>query len=229
MDEDEHQSGQWDDTQAAAGAEPTPSQVELMAQIREVLAQAGRLPAERKLAEQLGVKRHQLRIALGFLRDTGDAPQPRPRNPRKPRRAGAKDIVRNTNPIEVIELRMMIEPTLARLAALRATPNMILEMKKIADQIDKGGKDRAGDLHRLIAQASGNALAHELYDMLRQIEGEVRMSAASGHNLRPNSDTDEHRAIIAAIAGRDPDTAERGMRRHLASIHQLMIGAGLTR
>lgn len=205
------------------GVGPSPEQARIMAALREELVPGGPLPAERKLAEKLGVKRHQLRIALRYLREEGSAPAPRPRNRTKVAPPQAQEMVRNTNPVEVLELRMMIEPPLARLAALRATPNMIAEMQRIADQIAEGGRRyNAGDLHRAIAQASGNTLAYELYDLLRSIERDVRLSANVASGLTPPADAAEHRAIIEAIAARDPELAERMMRGHLASIHALM-------
>ncbi|MTE01563.1 FCD domain-containing protein [Paracoccus sp. YIM 132242] len=209
-------------------AEPTPAQAEIMKRVRVEMEGDGPLPAERKLAEKLGVKRHQLRIALSYLREAGDVPRAKPRNRRRDAQPGPSDITNHTNPVEVIELRMMIEPTLARLAALRATPSMIADMKRVADAISKGGRDRSGDLHRMIASASGNALASEIYGLLRRVEAAVRLDVGHGGSLRPLSDTDEHLAIIEAISERRPDLAEQAMRRHLSSIHQMMIAAGLS-
>lgn len=218
-----------DETQPQdADARPTETQSQIMTLVRAEMDDMGRLPAERKLAEKLGVKRHQLRIALKFLREEGAVPRARPRNPAKSRRGGAQDMVSDTNPLEVIELRIMIEPTLARLAALRATPNMIAEMTRTADAIARGGAGRRGDLHSMIAAASGNVLASQVYDLLREVERDVRMNAGAVEALHPPDDSDQHMAIIAAIAARDPERAERTMRSHLAAIHRMMLSAGIS-
>ena len=73
------------------------------------------------MAEALNVKRHQLRRALAALRANGEiAPAEAKRKPLVGH--NGENLVRDTNPMEVIEMRIAIEPFLARLAALRASP-----------------------------------------------------------------------------------------------------------
>ncbi|AMY70477.1 FadR/GntR family transcriptional regulator [Frigidibacter mobilis] len=187
--------------------------------ILRIQAQDGFLPAERSLAQRLNIKRHLLRRALLALRHRGELPQPRPRRS-LPAAGRVGGIARDTNPVEVMELRLMIEPPLARLAAVRASPNQIAQMLALVDGGGHSGGS-AADLHRLIAAASGNALARVIHDMVRSIDHEVRLTAHAG-NLHPANDADEHRAIVEAIAGRNPEAAEAAMRVHLASIHRVL-------
>src|SRR6516165_342509 len=84
---------------------------EIVVAIRAIAARQ-KLGSERALADALNVKRHQLRRALAAMRPNGE------------------HLVRATNPLEVIEMRIAIEPFLARLAALRASP---FEMAAIND------------------------------------------------------------------------------------------------
>lgn len=197
----------------------------LIEQIRQLAEGRAKLPAERPLAEMLGVKRHQLRRALSAMRAQGELPEPKPRVTRA---RGPLDMVSNTNPVEVIEMRMMIEPTLARLAALRATPARIEAMQKAVREIaEAGGEARAVDLHRMIAEASGNALAFEFYTLLRKIEMDSRLASRLGSVGRPPQDTAEHEAIVGAIARRAPDEAEAAMRAHIAEIHRV-VSLGLS-
>lgn len=193
--------------------------------IRAEMSEEGGLPAERKLADKLGVKRHQLRSALKILREGGEVPLPRPRARRSASVARTSDLVRNTNPVEVVELRIMIEPTLARLAALRATPNMIVALQRAVEDIAEGeAKAKGVDLHRMIAEAAGNGLALEFHSMLRRIECDVRLNSDVGEGLNRDTDTDQHKAIVAAIASRAPEEAERAMRAHLTSVHRMLLG-----
>ncbi|MEI4487884.1 FCD domain-containing protein [Frigidibacter sp. MR17.14] len=179
----------------------------------------GALPAERQLAERLEIKRHLLRRALLDLRARGALPTPSPRLRRVQLGAErAQDLARDTNPIEVMEMRLMIEPTLARLAAVRATPNQIAGMQAaIADRAPE-------DLHRLIAAAAGNGLARVLHDMVRVIEQDVRVDRHVEH-MHPPDDAEQHRRIVAAIARRDAEAAEAEMRTHLQAIHRILSSA----
>lgn len=197
----------------------------LIASVRALAAREGGLPAERQLAELLDVKRHQLRRALKALRSTGEIEPPKPRARRGGSGVAIGDLIRNTNPVEVVELRIMIEPTLARLAAVRATPNMIAALRQAVEEIARGDQGGAAryDLHRMIAEASGNGLAAEFYNMLRRIEADARLNANVADGLRPAGDTREHEAIVNAIAARAPEDAEREMRAHLSSIHRLIV------
>jgi DNA-binding FadR family transcriptional regulator len=91
----------------------------LLARLRDRAARGEGLPAERDLATELAVTRHQLRRALADLRERGElGPTPAPRGLGRSARA----LVRRTHPIEVAELRAILEPALARMAAVRATP-----------------------------------------------------------------------------------------------------------
>ena len=93
----------------------------IIAAIRQLRDEAGgALPSEREMAGQLNIKRHQLRKALEELRRSGDlGPSRRASAARQPRHN--EDLVRVTNPLEVVELRLILEPSFARLASLRAS------------------------------------------------------------------------------------------------------------
>src|SRR5262245_43473454 len=100
-----------------------------------------RLPPERVLAEQFGISRRRVRDALDLLEKEGQVH----------RRQGAGTFVAEdtaadgllsraiemTNPVEVLEVRLSIEPTLARLAAVRASKYDIEKLAQLADATDK--------------------------------------------------------------------------------------------
>jgi DNA-binding FadR family transcriptional regulator len=127
----------------------------------------------------------------------------------------------------VIEMRIAIEPFLARLAALRASPFEIARIERAATTlagIDSGAADLR--FHKAIATASGNHLAGTFYGMLRQIESDARMRLGKSQPSCPKRTQErdaEHRAIAAAIASRDADIAERAMRVHLAAVQKRII------
>lgn len=198
----------------------------LATKLREMLASGDPLPAERRLAELLDVKRHRLRLVLEALRASGELSRPDARKEGPSLRSGDA-LVRGTNSLEVIELRMMLEPALVRLAAVRATPQEIQRIQHAASTAPGVGRG-AGDLmfHKLVAEASRNSLAADFYALLRRIGSDSRLHV---NNPKPYCETriaqrdKEHAAVADAIAARDPDRAEAAMRAHLTAVQNQII------
>ena len=198
----------------------------LMDALRKRMAGGKKLPAERTLGEQLNVNRHTLRKALIQLRASGELAARMPRRHTALTRGGAA-LARDTNPLEVIELRLALEPILARLAALRATPLEIARIEKAATTLAET-ESAAADLafHRMIATATRNTLAADMYALLRQIGADTRIHVQSNHPRPParlRQRDSEHHAIAAAIAARDPDGAEKAMRSHLHMVQRQIL------
>jgi DNA-binding FadR family transcriptional regulator len=193
--------------------------------VRVVQKPGEKLPSERELAGRLNVKRHQLRKALDVMRRSGDLKAVRARRAPTAQPRYSEELVRLTNPLEVIELRLMMEPGLARLASLRASP---LEIARIMDAATTPDNAAYGEadfaFHLSVTSAARNHLAGEFYRMLRQVgvDARVRISGMSPPTCpkRIAKRDAEHRAIAEAIARRDPDAAERAMRAHLQSVLQ---------
>ena len=115
----------------------------IIAAIRQLREAGGELPSERDMAVQLNVKRYQLRKALEQLRKSGDiAPSRRTATGSRPRHN--EDLVRVTNPIEVIELRLILEPSFARLASLRASSLDIAQISQWATTQSGDDPDAVG-------------------------------------------------------------------------------------
>ena len=209
--------------------EVAPSELdEIVAAVRRIQHEEGKLPSERDLADQLNVKRHQLRKALEMLRRAGDL------EPARPKRASAalprygEELIRLTNPLEVIELRLILEPSLARLASLRASP---FEFARIANAASTQDHARSGEVdlafHMAIASAARNHLAGEFYKMLRQVGVDARVQVAHTEPAtcpkRIGQRDSEHRQIADAISRRDPDAAEAAMRSHLVAVQKRIM------
>ena len=194
----------------------------LAEELRARLSSGEALPAERTLAEEYGVKRHRVRQALARLREQGDL-DPTPRNGI----GDGESLIRSTNPLEVIELRLTLEPALARLAAVRATPLEIARIMRAATtpaDIQRSSADRV--FHKLVATASGNGLAADLYALLRKVGADARVRVQS--SAAPLADRlvqrdQEHHAVAEAIAARDPERAEAAMRTHLEAVHRIIL------
>ncbi len=209
---------------------PDPSLDQLVAALRRRNLEAGGLPPERQLAAELNIKRHQLRKALLQLRDAGEL---HPTRGRRPSFAGGidlaassvsgEDLVRMTNPLEVLECRMVLEPGLARLASLRASAVDIARILDLASTpASAGGGEQDLKFHFAVIRASRNHLAEEIYRTMRQVGVDARMRIARGPSStcpkRIAMRDAEHARVAEAIRQRDPEAAEAAMRAHLNSV-----------
>lgn len=196
-----------------------------------------RLPPERELSRALGVSRAGLRQALAVLESEGQIW----RHVGKGTFIGTRPIatvsdidamVRRTNPAEVMRTRMLIEPEVARLAALNATPAQIAEMRACMARSRAAATWRQYEswdnrLHRTIAEATQNALLVSLLDTLSAVRRAVAWGRLRVNKVKPEPDHHsfaEHEAIVAAIAERDRERAAETMRRHLETVERKLLG-----
>ncbi|MBO3662136.1 FadR/GntR family transcriptional regulator [Microbacterium stercoris] len=127
----------------------------------------------------------------------------------------------------LMELRVAVEPTAARLAATRATPAQRDELRALAERLrDLGLTGRADsdefmeadvDFHRALLRASGNPqLAALEGPVSEELRGRTRLGL---HPRVPAPGTlDEHLSVALAIAAGEPDDAERLSRAHLLGV-----------
>ncbi len=195
-----------------------------------------RLPPERALAETLGVSRAELRKALNVL----EAENQVWRHVGKGTFIGSRPIdtaadvaaiTRRTNPTEVMRTRLLLEPEVARMAALNATSSHIAEMRTCLQRTRAAQSWRQYEawdnrLHRVIAESTQNALLLALLDTLNAVRRAVAWGRLRVNKVKPAPDHhsfDEHEAIVAAIADRDLDRAAAAMRRHLESVERNLL------
>lgn len=194
---------------------------------RGEFAPGGRLPAERELARKFGVGRSSLRSALDQLEAEG----------RIWRHVGQGTYVTESqsaevvtslrfdsapSPADVFELRQMVEPPVAAMAALRATSDEIERLGQLADQgyrvADGQEWERIDDaFHRTLASASRNPLLLSVLETLNAVRGK-KQSLAEG------TYADDHRALAESVRGRDPAGAAAAMRRHLREVYRGILG-----
>ncbi len=205
-----------------------PSPIELRSLIAEISASDGTLPPERELVQQFGVPRSRLRRVLAGMREAGHLPPAQVgRRTTRETEPQTNSLARVANPMDVIELRLILEPQLARLAAVRASAVEIARITRAATSMpeeDYGTPDLT--FHLEIANASRNALAREIYRILRKVgaDSRVRLPDPKPACERRRSARDaEHMCIARAIAERDTDRAESAMRIHLVNVRALIM------
>lgn len=197
----------------------------------------GKLPTERTLSEILGVSRRSIRRALEVLEAEG----------RIWRRQGSgtfagkrpdgwsehvDSIIADTDLMEIMEVRLRVEPQLAQLAAMRAKAADVERMydlvKKIYESTDADGRELwDGALHRQIAQCAGNTLFLTIFDVINRVRQDeawqmIRERARSASRTREVT-YGQHTAIVDAIATRDPGKAGEAMRQHLLTLQESLI------
>jgi DNA-binding FadR family transcriptional regulator len=186
-----------------------------------------RLPPERDLARQLGVSRPSVREALIALEVEGlvevrigsgiyvRAPDPT---------ATADAPEAAAGPFELLRARYVIESECAALAAKSAKRSQVQAIGDALDEMDRevesGRQPLPGDrlFHLRIAEATGNgALVHVIKMLWEERTGEL-FTRLEHHYDSPElwrAAIGEHRAVLKAIAARDPDAARAAMQRHL--------------
>jgi GntR family transcriptional repressor for pyruvate dehydrogenase complex len=203
---------------------------QLVAQLLEFIESADLgpgdlLPAERDLAERLGVSRATLAQALVALEvlgvidvqhGTGAVLVYRPNAP-----AVIKGLREHRSRLpEIVEARSTLEVKLAELAAARRTDQ---DMRAIdaaitvmADEVADGSKGARGDelFHQAVTAAAHSAVLAQLMAFIAEMILETRLESL-GQPGRPEQSIASHRKIAEAIRSRDAAGAAAAMLAHI--------------
>lgn len=189
------------------------------------------LPTERELAEEFGVGRRAVRRALAVLESEGQIWRRQGRGtfigPTPPSAPSFARLSSRTNFSEVMEARLYLEPALASLAAIRASGEQTAMLRRLVAQMTEHQQDAEqielwdSALHRCIAEAAGNRLLLDLFEMVDAIRldpiwRDLRARARNADKLRGYDH--DHEAIVDAIAARAPTEAAACMRSHLRAL-----------
>lgn len=190
-----------------------------------------KLPPERELAEQFGVSRTAVREAVKILREKGYI-EIQPGRGTFVTRAAPNSMRHSFDSLvkpgseggsaNLVEVREILEPEIAAIAATRMTDEFIADMQEAVDTMD-GTEDvelyveADLDFHLALAEATLNpvipAMMDSIIDLLR--EHRKRIGLAAGGLERGQR---HHKAILAAVKRRDPRAAREAMKRHLRQV-----------
>jgi DNA-binding FadR family transcriptional regulator len=211
------------------------------------------MPPERELATEMGVGRRSVRRALDILEQEGRILRHQGRGTFVNRglngdsgatedltsllaqaaipaaiSPGFGSILDHTNPLEVIEVRLAIEPVMARLAAFRASQAEIKSLQTLAAKTRTAGdattyEQADARFHRAIAKAARNALSLAFFEVLHASQRDVawrRLGENARCFKRQSVYAGFHEEISAAIAERNGDRAQELMQRHLGDVQR---------
>lgn len=200
-----------------------------------------KLPAERDLAKRLNVSRVSVREAYRALAELGMLVVKRGAEggafisdiDHEPVTRSLSLMLRlgRTSLEELTEARVLLEPSLARLAALRASPEDIRQLEELVrkqEQSLKGnGNPRRYDLqfHRLVAQCTKNL---PLIIVMNSV-ADLALEAIATIDITPDVKKhvlNFHKRVLDAIRRRDGDAAQRIMLRHVLDV-QSRLGKAL--
>jgi GntR family transcriptional repressor for pyruvate dehydrogenase complex len=197
-----------------------------------------RLPSERELVVKLAVSRTSIREALRSLEIRGLL-EVRPGEGAFVRELPLEAVIdplasvlhNRRSLLELLEVRRILEPGITSLAAQRAQPGDIDEMRLILAEFEQRLDNRRYDdavksilsFHRVITRATGNSLIQRLMDTISGLLSEsmretLRIPGRPGRSLK------SHQQILAAIKSKDPVAAREVMLSHLQGLEDAILG-----
>jgi len=191
-----------------------------------------RLPREADLAAQLGLSRNSLREAVRALAlarvlevRQGDGTYVSSLEPSEllaPTQF-ATHLLRGRTVLELFEVRRMLEPEAAAMAARRADDEIKRELRHELDRMIDAG-DRVEDLvaadaafHDVIGRAPGNAVLRSLLQSLSTSTIRARLWHGMQDEVALDVARSEHERIYEAIVAGDADLARAATTLHISS------------
>lgn len=184
-----------------------------------------RFPAERELAEKLGVSRPTIREAMiamelsGIIEiRTGSGIYVSKQKPI----LEARD--KGVGPFEILEIRYIIESEACALAATRITDEQITQLKETLIAMEEEEKQPDASekadwkFHLLIAEAAQNSAIYSVVNWLWELRNQSELSTAFFERIRQEGvhpSINDHRKIVEALEKRNPEKARMAMKFHI--------------
>lgn len=210
---------------------------QIVAQVEESILKGqlkpgDQLPAERDLAQRFGVSRTAVREAVKTLREKGLVEAYSGRGTFVT--TGTSQAIRHSLDLMIrisqqegsanlAELRLVLEPEIAGLAATRIEEQLLSTMREAVAVMDRNLHDPDAyveadlDFHLALAEAANNPLILSLLDSIVGLLREQR-SRIFDVDGGPERGQFHHKRILMAIEKRDPKAARKAMRAHLKQV-----------
>ena len=196
-----------------------------------------RLPAERNLAEEFDVSRGTIRSVLQILeqqhlvtRQIGSGTYVSHREV-----TNQHEIASITSPIEMVEVRIAIEPQLVRLAIVNSSLRDLEELHDALRRCENCGGDsekfaRADTaFHMALAHCSKNKLMYWLYERISEVRRNSQWGSMKSKLLtskRMDYYNRQHRALYESLVARDTARAVQLIKDHLYGVQEDLIETG---
>ncbi len=210
--------------------------IQIHNQIREAILRGDfkpgdKLPSEKELCQMFSVSRVPVREALCALELNGlvESNQGQGVYVREVNSV-TNDWISETDPQDIIQARIVLEPEIARCAALNITKVEKVRMRDIIEvfrQEAEAGEysnltDR--DFHMSIARASGNHMYLVICDMVWKAMEQRMWSTILNRTVTAEENRrhhyEEHREIAEAILSGNAELAEQTMRTHMENLER---------
>lgn len=224
------------------GMAGTPGSQAISAELRRAIlggefSDGERLPPERDLAGDFGVSRTTVRRALKRLEDLSLVVRRVGSGTfiKHPPSAQEWDIAEVISPLKLIEVRLAVEPQMARLAVLYASGRDLDHLGEALKSVEAAGASaetfttRDEEFHRRLAQCTQNALLVSIYNQINEVRGHDQWIAMRDKILTPGAIAEynaQHRALYKALTSRDVDRAVAIIVEHLEKAARDLLGAG---
>lgn len=187
-------------------------------QIRALLIERGlkpgdRLPPERQLAAELGVARSSLREGLRRLVDLDILAA----------RQGSGTYLAAIDLVDLMEVRLRLEPHAASLAAERRSATQLADMEKLVAELRTSIDDPIPfadldlRLHELTVKAAGSPALLAVHSALTDLLKYSRATTSPDPELRAATAM-RHARLLDAVREQDGKAAEQEMRKHLGEV-----------
>jgi GntR family transcriptional repressor for pyruvate dehydrogenase complex len=202
--------------------------------LKGALKEGDQLPAERELAQQFGVSRTAVREAIKALHEKGlvDAFPGRgtfiTSGNSNSMRQSLDRILKSGNTdgaAHLVEIREILEPEIAALAAERADDQDLATMREAVSVMDNARLDADTyieadlDFHLALAEAAANPFILSLIDSIVGLLRELRMRTFYVDG-GPERGQFHHKRILGAMERRDSRAAREAMGAHLRQVRE---------
>jgi DNA-binding GntR family transcriptional regulator len=186
--------------------------------------QPGEVLSETRLSRALGISRTPVREALQQLAQEGLVQV-------IPGRAVTVAAPSVRSVMDVVHLRMLLEPELVRLAAetiagedLHALGAAVDKMASACQDGDQLSWSRADtDFHDILGRVCPNQLLAEVVIQMRNRAHHLANIDSQTNPARLAACTDEHRAIVDSIEARDAEGASHAVREHIEMLRESLF------